>query len=59
MSDPETYRKCSMPDCILGAQYKCEWCSRDLCFSHRVMSGDDDLCEYCEKQKKRGYYPRH
>ena len=54
MTETNGYTECEMPNCTLPASEKCEWCNRDICAHHKVMSGDDDLCPACVKQKQLG-----
>ena len=54
MTETNGYTECEMPNCTLPASDKCEWCNRDICAHHKVMSGDDDLCPACVKQKQLG-----
>jgi len=50
MSEKEPPR-CYVWDCGHFAEYKCDFCERDICLFHRKESGDDDLCPYCKTHK--------
>jgi hypothetical protein len=54
MTEAKGYIECEIPGCISPASEKCEHCNRDICWHHRVESGDDDLCPACAKMKLRG-----
>ena len=51
MSEPAQQPPCWIPNCKSLGTEKCEKCERDVCQFHMRMSGDDDLCMYCDKQK--------
>jgi formylmethanofuran dehydrogenase subunit E len=54
MTEAKGYPECWILGCTSPASKKCERCNNDVCSHHFVMSGDDDLCTYCAKMKRRG-----